>query len=368
MKDFDFNIGAQVICTDGQCGKLLKVVVPDEEILTDLIVEKGFLQAEDRVVPVETVERVTEDEIHLSISSDELTTFEAHKERTFRVPEPEWRGRGGEAYQEGEAVTRTARSHGLALTGPMVPMVRKRVQEGISPTETVVERGTEVRTPLTSIGHVDHVLVDPDSGAIRHVVVDRGLIAPSVVVPADAIEEVGPEAVIIALEEDEIDELPKYQPPGEATVLLEFEERLKEAAPDFSEVEAVFEGGILQPSGVVPDVASKRRAEATARSVEGIVDVENALDTDTAITARTRAALADDPRTELADVNVASDRGIVTLTGRVDDKAVRKTAEEIAEAQRGVVEVINDLEIEEDEFTPWLKGRHPEGPAFKHRP
>ncbi len=189
-----------------------------------------------------------------------------------------------------------------------------------------------------------------------------------IVVPADAIQETGPEAVIVDLEENEIDELPEYRPPGEATVLSEREGRLKDAAPDFSGVEAVFEGGILQLSGVVPDIASKRRAEATARSVEGVVDVENALDTDTAITARIRAALADDPRTELANVNVGSDRGIVTLTGQVDDEKVREAAEEIAEAQTGVVEVVNDLEIEEDRFTALLKGRRLEGSAFKTRP
>lgn len=58
--------------------------------------------------------------------------------------------------------------------------------------------------------------------------------------------------------------------------------------------------------------------------------------------------------TVLADVSVASERGVVTLNGKVDGEAVRQAAEEVAEAQEGVVEVIDDLAVEEDQFTDQL--------------
>ena len=106
---------------------------------------------------------------------------------------------------------------------------------------------------------------------------------------------------------------------------------------------------------MVSDVPGKRRAEATARSIEGVVDVDNVLDTDTAITARVTAAVADDPYTELSEIDMGSDRGIVTLTGQVDSASIREKAEEIAAGQQGVVEVINDLAVEPDEDTPSLK-------------
>ena len=81
------------------------------------------------------------------------------------------------------------------------------------------------------------------------------------------------------------------------------------------------------------------------------------LDTDTAIVARVTAALADVHRTELSEIDVGSDRGIVKLTGQVDSASIREKAEEIAVRQRGVVEVINDLMVELDEDTPSLKVR-----------
>lgn len=128
-------------------------------------------------------------------------------------------------------------------------------------------------------------MVDCDSGDIAYLVVDRGLLARSVVVPAQKIKEVTGEAVMVDLTEDEIYESPRYRPPGEPTVLTDLEERLGELAPDLDDIEAVFGGGFLRISRTAPQMTSKRRAEAAARSVEGIVGVNNALITDTAIAA-----------------------------------------------------------------------------------
>lgn len=358
MSEFDFNIGAQVQCEDGECGQLLKVVVdPEAQEVTDLVVEKGLLLAEDRVLPIEVVEESTADQIKLSITSDQLSDFEEYEERAFEMPSPGWQQLG--TYKDEEVVRwkATATPYGVVTSTPVVPMVRRRVHENISKEKAVIEPGTAVENAKGDVGTVDHVLVDSDSSDIKHLVVDRGLLARSVIIPISEVKEVTEDTVFIALSDDELSELPRYRPPGNATVLTKLEKRLDEAPFDFSDVEAAFEGGILQLSGVVSDVTGKRRAEATARSIKGVVDVDNVLDTDTAITARVTAALADDPQTELSDIDVGSDRGIVTLTGQVDNTSIRERAEEVAEQQRGVVEVVNDLAVEPDEDTPSLKTR-----------
>jgi uncharacterized protein YrrD len=358
MGEFDLNIGAQVRCEDGKCGRLHKVVVnPDTQEVSDLILEKGFLLTEDRVLPIGSVEEATAQEIRLSITADELTHFEAYDEKVFEVPGPAWQQRG--AYERGEAVkwTPMATPYGMVASRPIVPVVRQRVHEGISARETVVEQGTAVENAQGRGGTVDHVLVDADSGDIEYYVVHRGLLARPVIVPASEVQEVTEDAVFIDLSDDELDKLPRYRPPAKARVLTKLQERLDESPFDFSGAKAVLEGGVLQLSGTVADIAGKRRAEATARSIEGILDVENTLDTDTAIVARVTAALADDSRTELADIDVTSDRGVVTLTGQVDSAEIRDEAEEIAENQVGVMEVVNDLAIESDEDTAALERR-----------
>ena len=57
-------------------------------------------------------------------------------------------------------------------------------------------------------------------------------------------------------------------------------------------------------------------------------------------------ALLEDPRTQDAIIDVASDRGIITLTGTVDSQEVREIAEEIARDNQGVITVVNELKVE----------------------
>jgi hypothetical protein len=66
---------------------------------------------------------------------------------------------------------------------------------------------------------------------------------------------------------------------------------------------------------------------------------------DAQIRERLTARLDGDDRTAEAAIDVICQQGIVTLQGRVKDHAVRQAAEEIAAAQSGVIDVINDLEV-----------------------
>jgi osmotically-inducible protein OsmY len=61
---------------------------------------------------------------------------------------------------------------------------------------------------------------------------------------------------------------------------------------------------------------------------------------------RVANALMEDPRTGEALIDVANDRGIVTLTGTVESDEVRTAAEVIARKQHGVVTVVNELKVE----------------------
>jgi osmotically-inducible protein OsmY len=57
-------------------------------------------------------------------------------------------------------------------------------------------------------------------------------------------------------------------------------------------------------------------------------------------------ALVDDPRTTDAPIEVIDDQGVVTLDGAVASDEIREAAEQIARQQQGVINVINDLEVE----------------------
>jgi uncharacterized protein YrrD len=212
MPEFNVNIGSRLHCKDGRCGQLVKVVVDDEQQITDLIVERGFLQKEDRVLPVSLVEETTEEEVHLSIESDELSSFPKYEEKMFRTPIEGWEKWA--LYNKPEVVE-WATAYGPIAREPVVPMTQQRVQEGIGPDEAVIARGTPVRNVEQDLGTVDHVLVDRESGDIEHLVVDRGLLADSVIVPTTAINSMREEAVFVDLTEEDLEKLPRYHPQKE---------------------------------------------------------------------------------------------------------------------------------------------------------
>jgi osmotically-inducible protein OsmY len=56
-------------------------------------------------------------------------------------------------------------------------------------------------------------------------------------------------------------------------------------------------------------------------------------------------ALANDPRTAEAVIEVIVEQGLVTLQGTVKNEEIRRAAREIADAQPGVIEVIDDLAV-----------------------
>jgi hypothetical protein len=156
-------------------------------------------------------------------------------------------------------------------------------------------------------------------------------------------------------------------------VLAELWARLDTLAFDYSGVRPSFQNGILRLDGVVADRFAKRQAAATARWLEGVIAVENELDTDASIVSRVSGALVASHRTEVAVVGVMEERGIVTLVGQVGDPNTREAAEEVARRQPGVVDVINSLEVRIEDPNELLRYRrmvmdpraHPSSPDHR---
>ena len=269
----DFDVGARVYCADEEaCGRLHKVVVnPHTREVTDLIVERGFLRKQERVLPVAMVERAAEDGIYTSMDMDGLSNLPEYREIEFEEPEGDW----GKPHQ-GNMVCWSS-PHGPMCHEAVVPRVRREVQEGIQSNRDVLERGTPVINSDGEMGQVDHVLVDSTTGEIAYLVVRRGLLPDFPIIPTGMIKQVGEKGIYVTPSDDEIDELPQYAPRSASRVRSELEARLASAEFDLSEVSFTFENGIVQLVGQVENGPARQHAEAIARSVEGVIDVEENL-------------------------------------------------------------------------------------------
>lgn len=234
MAKFDFNIGSRVHCKDGNCGKLLKVVVdPDTETITDLIVQKGILLTTDRVVPAVLVEKATEEEILLSINSDQLENYPEYREDEVQVPKPSWER---EQARRAEEARRFRTIYGAAYSEKLMPTVGHRIHTGVPSDRVVMERGVPVKNRQGTIGKIDHMLVDRDSLEITHLVVNPGLLAHSMVMPISMVKQIGEEELSVDATDQELELLHLYTPRHGADVLVDLQEHLAATSFDFGDV------------------------------------------------------------------------------------------------------------------------------------
>jgi sporulation protein YlmC with PRC-barrel domain len=205
----DFDVGAAVHCQDGTCGKLLHVVLdPSSGKVTDLVVRHGFLQQQNRVVPVARVRQLRAEGIWLSLSSDEVRQCTEYREIEFRVPAvPQQHGR----YQSGDV--RYAMSPYEGLKGQSVsPAQRYTFREGIPYESRTIGRGIKLRDARGVFGEVDHVLVDCHEGEITHLIIRRGLLGEYRIVPMAYVADVDEQAVLLKGTRADLDPLPVYHP------------------------------------------------------------------------------------------------------------------------------------------------------------
>jgi hyperosmotically inducible protein len=113
--------------------------------------------------------------------------------------------------------------------------------------------------------------------------------------------------------------------------------------------------GVVRLHGMVDDAGDREKAGDLARRVDGVVRVVNEITygeesvsdrlDDGALTARVKARLAADPEVNPMNVDVDTENGVVTLSGRVETAEERDRAERLARETEGVASVRNLLEV-----------------------
>jgi hyperosmotically inducible periplasmic protein len=117
--------------------------------------------------------------------------------------------------------------------------------------------------------------------------------------------------------------------------------------------------GTVQLNGFVDSSESKERAAEVARNTKGVTAVRNNLTVrandrsaggtvdDSAITAKVKAALAQDARVKAHQVNVETRDGVVQLSGFVESSEAKQTAEELARKVDNVKSVDNEIDVKQ---------------------
>jgi uncharacterized protein YrrD len=212
-----FKIGENVYTTDGQAGKLMKIVInPETGHITHLIVEKGFLQKTDRVVPIEAVTDTTGDDIRLTVSTAELEQLPEFNQSEFRTEDPGWER---DTYHVGDPDHAVrwdmAYGHNSPMEVERVHTSEGHLERGVDTDERVVSKGMKVYDYDGELGVVETVLVDEVTAQMTHLVVKHGFMGPHIAVPMSAVTTISEASVSINLTRDEAMALAGHKPAAE---------------------------------------------------------------------------------------------------------------------------------------------------------
>jgi hypothetical protein len=221
----EFTIGSEVVCSDGACGELRRVVVnPVARALTHLVVDPRFQQGTGRLVPIDLVDSAGH-EIRLRCSMSEFHALEEAEEQHLLQGAP-----GQWGYGQGQMLSLPYFALGMGMrgmggmgmgmggmgmgmggmgmrgmgTGPQMT-TEDRVPEG----EVEVRRGEHVHATDGAIGQIHGFVIDPTDHRLTHVLLDEGHMwgKKRVAIPISAVKDVN-DGVRLTLTKREVGDLP----------------------------------------------------------------------------------------------------------------------------------------------------------------
>ena len=207
-----YTIGSEVACSDGPCGKLVRVVVdPVARSLTHLVVEPPHDPAGARLVPVSLLASAART-IELWVTKAGFEELEAAERTEFIDP------LDAAAYGYGSGQVLALPYFGLGF-GPRMGLggevaaagtfvFKDRVPLG----EVSVRRGDEVAATDGGIGRVRGLVIDPADHHVTHFLLEEGHLwgKKVVAIPIGAVGEVT-DGVRITLSKEEVAALPAVE-------------------------------------------------------------------------------------------------------------------------------------------------------------
>lgn len=212
-----FKEGATVYTPDGEkIGNIDRIVIdPDTKEITHLVVEKGFIFTEDKVVPMSVIDTVSSDRVILREKSGDLERFPDFKESHYLStdggipPTVERENRIYPIYYYPPLGSMWKGGPGLFATPMFVKKTEKNIPEGT----VAIDEGTDaVSSDGEDIGEIERVFTDPESDRATHLLISEGLLfKEKKVIPTNWIKLMSEDKVHLSVNSDLLERLPEYQ-------------------------------------------------------------------------------------------------------------------------------------------------------------
>lgn len=344
-----FKIGSPVFAVDGRVGALQYVVLnPHTQEVSDLVV-KCQLFTGSRVISARYIDHVDDDgSIYLSVDKDFVRRSRAfdHKEFVTPVKDPA-------SAQLVESSLYWQNPYGVTAGELPQPMGRVHIDLGLNEGDVLIGRGSRVYTALGErVGAVDHVVVDKDARKLLYLVVRLpGIRRRRVVVTASQVKEWQHDGVVLKLDKDELYALPPFVPARrDATLAQLVRQAIAELGLDIEDLGVFVDRGHVLLRGHSLSQDDRRRIEAAARSVSGVLSVTNEITTDTELELRAQQRLLADPVASLYPVDIVVKNRIASVIGKVPSQTVQDIILDIVRNTPGILSVIDEISIDAQAF------------------
>lgn len=220
----EFREGTDVLTVSGEkVGDLERVVIdPRTRQVTHLVVGKGFLFTESRVLPIEVVDNANEDRVLLKPSVDEDLDEWPIFEETYTIPIEE---AGAYDRIEGTAEARTIRpapayywyppvgaGYAGSLAVPYYPGTVVSVERNVPKGSAALKEGAAIYSADEEhVGNVERVFTDSETDAVTHFLISRGFLFKNYkLVPANWIADATDDEIHLSVTRDVLERLPDY--------------------------------------------------------------------------------------------------------------------------------------------------------------
>lgn len=217
-----FKENTDVFTAGGQkVGRIKRMVFdPKSHELTHLVVKKGFLFTDDKVVPVDEVETTTEDRVILKEGREDPDNFPDFEETHYVRLEEAGSSPGRDAEKLGQLAwyyplpggawwsTRMGGTYPGYGQPPYVRKTKMNIPEGTVP----LEEGTKVLSREGEhVGDIEKIFADEDQQRVTHLLIAKGLISKShKLIPSMWVDSVSEDTVRLSVAEKIIENLPDH--------------------------------------------------------------------------------------------------------------------------------------------------------------
>jgi len=216
--------GATVYSAQGdKVGKVDRVVIdPNSKEVTHLVIRKGFLLVEDKVLPISLVASADADRVQLRQDAGNLEELPIFEETSY-IPLDQSDAIQAD-YREGNAKPLywypsadfsslgRAGMWGIPVTGYDAPYAAE-THQNIPPDTVALEAGANVvSADGKHVGDLEAVLTDPSTDRATHLIIKEGLLLKEKkLVPVEWISRVEENQIHLSVGSQTIDRLRKYE-------------------------------------------------------------------------------------------------------------------------------------------------------------